>query len=1428
MTDDILPGFDTADTLPEAQEVGSHIQAQAGSPARFGRRWRLVGAGLSNVWRFGDLELAAASGRLLMRGPNGTGKTTALEALWPYLLDLNATRLAAGKARPTSLSSLMREGAAGKRRCGYVWLTLVGPEPEGVWSFGVRLQYAEGGSPAVRVVPFTVPGRPLHELSLYATGRAPLTAEQFTEAVTTPGGQVFDDEETYVAHLAVRIFGTPTTTEMATLASRLRQVRNPTLLGDVSPKAAADALRESLPGVAEDVIIATADALAESDATRDAFERDRDAAALLEDFKAVWCGHAVDVVRAAHNDADEAARSVSRHASEVKTRIGELQAAVAASGRAKAHVEGLDADLGTATAQVQALEKRQEYQQAGRLKDLQRTLTAQRAQADAAVAAMREAAASTAAAGRSLRHSLTDLAEDLAEQATQVGDTDLTVTPDAPLLSWTDRPRAVLSAGDITADPGPGLAVHGNAEQLRSTAAAWRKRATEHGRKADAAALALTDHKQVEAAQVAADLAEKAAADSAARADQEAQKSRQAHADADAAATKLLALVRTWTEEHSDLAAPQPFDHSQPRTESGAAAVAPDDDTAADWWTLSEIHELAGAEPGQLLVTTEAWASHALGRAEHLAAALQAQAQQADREAHRFREDAARLRTEAHGLREGRLLPLPRPNWAGPGDDTAALGAALDWAEPIQNQRERDVLEATLGATGLLGATLASDGAGTALWRVDAAGPEVRPNLADAISVDSDHPLAASAAAVLARIHLATTAHLDSTLTSSSALVIGRDGTFRAGVLHGRVPGADAAAQLPTATHVGARQRRAAALARADALDEEAADLDQQAGQHAAAAEFLTANAGRAAASGRTFPTRGPLRSAESQRAAVARATAEASEAAQHALAEARRHKADLQHARTYWMQRTRARDLPPDVEQLTGMRDHGKQVTTLLHRAADAVGGKLADRLDRILSQSPSEPTIQDKLSRAQAGARTAHRAAAETATELNTLVTTAGAAIQETLTKHKAASDYRDELEQRLGPAREQQVKAAGDEGAARTALVEARKHLADAEPKAVAARRALRAVLEVPGVADAVLSGSDPTGDDHILAQVATALAGKKTMTKRTVRERADTARAQLAGVWSLDPGEDHGDLLTYVLTHRDAAYTPTQAAVHATTLKRRAEQALAVSEEKALREFIIGRLPGAIGTAWTRLRDWVTEVNRKMRTAAASSGVGVQVRVTLRDDLSHAAHTVHRLSCLVSDADRTDDQKNEVGAALQALLAAAYGETMHERLASAVDVRDWVDVHYEVTRPGGKSQRWNSKTGLSGGERRLVVLAPMLAAIAAAYDRFGDEALRLAALDEVPAEVDDRGREGLARYIADLDLDLVCTSYLWDGSPGAWDGIDAHDMEAGPDGTVVAFPMLVRGLLTIPANLDDLDRAPNAVDATAMNPPSLDDT
>ena len=65
------------------------------------------------------------------------------------------------------------------------------------------------------------------------------------------------------------------------------------------------------------------------------------------------------------------------------------------------------------------------------------------------------------------------------------------------------------------------------------------------------------------------------------------------------------------------------------------------------------------------------------------------------------------------------------------------------------------------------------------------------------------------------------------------------------------------------------------------------------------------------------------------------------------------------------------------------------------------------------------------------------------------------------------------------------------------------------------------------------------------------------------------------------------------------------------------------------------------------------------------------------------------------------------------------------------------------------------------------------------------------------------------------MATLDLDLICTSYLWDGAPGAWDGIDAWDLEAAGDTTVIAFPMLVRGLISLPGD----DQTPAAALGTS---------
>ncbi len=356
----------------------------------------------------------------------------------------------------------------------------------------------------------------------------------------------------------------------------------------------------------------------------------------------------------------------------------------------------------------------------------------------------------------------------------------------------------------------------------------------------------------------------------------------------------------------------------------------------------------------------------------------------------------------------------------------------------------------------------------------------------------------------------------------------------------------------------------------------------------------------------------------------------------------------------------------------------------------------------------------------------------------------------------------------------------------------------------PEASKQLDSLRALLGVTNVSAAVLDGEKPS-DDALLEFVAQKLKDRQTYTVKTLMERVDQTKAKVAGIWSINAGEVHGNLITFALTHKDITYSPFEASEYAQKQRERALKALAEADEKALRDFVIGRLPGAIHRAWIKLRDWISSVNAKMRATAASSGVGVQVKAPLLGELPPHSKIVYELTCKVGDIDRSPDQQQQLRTALKSLIDAAPGEEMRQRVAAAVDIREWVEVYYEIMRPDG-AKRWNSKTGLSGGERRLVVLAPMLAALAAGYDKLGSRSARLAALDEIPAEVDDRGREGLARYIAQLDLDLICTSYLWDGCPGAWDGVDAHDLEAGPDGTVVAFPMLIRGSETLPEGSD----------------------
>jgi hypothetical protein len=1367
------------------------LQPTNDNTARFGGRWRLVGAGLSNIWRYGDLELPAESGRLLIRGPNGTGKTTALEALWPYLLDLNAGKLAAGKARHTTLKLLMSEGAVGKRRYGYTWITFAAPDTNELQSYGVRLQYSEGASPAVRAIPFTVPGRPLHELSLHGPGRAALTVEQFTESVDALGGQVFEENTAYVSDMAARLWHS-SPVEMTLLGARLREVRNPTLLGEVSPRGAADALRASLPGVADDVIIATADALEGSAATREAFARDRADAVALREFAELWAGHVVEVTNAVHSAAVDAA-GLETH---LRGELSRHKKLLASSQNTRTALTGEQTALGEEQQElaghIEALENSEPFKQAGVLAQLRETLTAQESAAAAEIRALQQAAGGIAQETHALRSSLTTLLESLEAADASALECDRTRVPSAALVEVETRPAEVLTAGDSVADPGPVLLVRADTTAVSAVADEWRTAAEILRQQAERAQLLVVQHKPVDQARTRAEQADKAADHAVGVAERSAVHAADASVTAKTAASAVLAATAAWCSQDS---VRQLRTHLAAEQDPDAAGSA-----AAGLIEQDEVEEQAGAEPAAVLEAADDWAARVQTIVSAAAAELRQRASSAQAAAQQHREQAGLLRADAEALRGGRLLPLPRPAWLDVGDDSDALGSAIEW-QPGLPQPEQDRLEVALAAAGVLAAGLNTDGADASRWRVHTDAPEQQDSLAAVLRVDDQHPHAAVAALVLRRIRLVDTA---TAASGDSGLVVGRDGTFRTGAAIGTPDGARDGEVAPQAQYIGAAQRRAAALVQADELERQASELDSQANVLDEQAQTTLATRTAVLSADSAFPSRQALRSAEGNRAAAARTARDDRSAADELAGKALAEHAEHQRLRSEWVDNVVALGLQPDLDTLARLADSGQRSAKQLREAAAAVAGRHVGTLERLLASTSGVDERRAQLPGQHAHVRSVHALATKTASKLATLEAESGSSVTETLQELHTANNRQAEIGKRLSEINGllQIVIAEHSKHETNVGTVEA--SLCLAQPAAEAALHALRRHLAAPGVGDVILGTHTLDGDD-ILEQVRTALTGRKTTVRRTLLTGYDDARAKLAGTWALDNAEPLGDLLSYTLTHRDTVYTAPQAAQRAEHLAQQAEQALAAAEEQALSEFIIGRLPNSISAAWTQLHDWVKEVNKKMRSATASSGVGVQVRVHPSDDLSPSARRVYELACKTSLALRSDDENAELGRALQALINAADGETMTERIAAAVDVREWVDVHYEITRPGSeKAERWGHRTGLSGGERRLVVLAPMLAAVAAAYDRSPATSARLAALDEVPAEVDEQGRESLARYLAALDLDLICTSYLWDGAPGAWDGIDAHDLEAAPDGTVVAFPMLIRGEELLPGD------------------------
>ena len=233
-------------------------EATSGATA-MGERFKPSRAGVINVWDYVDEEWAFADGRLALRGHNGSGKTKALEVLFPFVLDgvADSRRLDpfSGENR-TMKSNLLYRGQ--ESEYGYVWMEFRrgtrNPGHRGKPAETITLiigMRAHRNSDGVRMSFFVTGKRLGVDFGLLSADSRPLTERQL-RAVLEPDAwrRTATEYRDLVDH---RLFGLGRE-RYTQLLDLLLALRRPLLAKDLDPAKVSDTLTAGLSPVDEDLV----------------------------------------------------------------------------------------------------------------------------------------------------------------------------------------------------------------------------------------------------------------------------------------------------------------------------------------------------------------------------------------------------------------------------------------------------------------------------------------------------------------------------------------------------------------------------------------------------------------------------------------------------------------------------------------------------------------------------------------------------------------------------------------------------------------------------------------------------------------------------------------------------------------------------------------------------------------------------------------------------------------------------------------------------------------------------------------------------------------------------------------------------------------------------------------------------------------------
>ena len=1332
-------------------------------------RFKPVRAGIINLWDYYDEEFAFADGRLALRGHNGSGKTKALEVLFPFVLDgsLDARRLDpfSGENR-TMKANLLYRGQDSEH--GYVWMEFRRPGETVTLVIGLSVhKNMDRPRPS-----FYVTGKRMGiEFGLLSADSRPLTAKQLT-AILGRDAYYGDKRGAYQDAVDARLFGLGRE-RYAQLLDLLIALRRPLLAKDLDPGKVSDTLTAGLSPVDDELI---------TQAARDfenlaAVQKQYDDLAAADAAVRAFLDHYVSYLRVhTRHELDQVAARMSA-AADHHGAIGNAAREVSRSGAQEQCWREAEADaktsIETCQARLFALRNRDEY------KDHEK-LALRRSQLEKE---KRDLAADQARLARA-RANVSELAVEAARLADRVAEVDRALDRHARRLAETAEGSGISRDGS-PADTGEDLPV-----TAKARAAARRDDIREvrdhlaHVRDAErdrvgAEASLGTARQLMETCETSCHDADERLA--AARAD---------------LSGKLTAWASRWTGD-------EPY---TPVTGDQAErlVLAVDGIGEPDAPSLAELFSTLTAERGHALTA----------RRERLRASDADLADAAARLAEE-RETVAGERDD--GPPTSDLRPAPRAERAG-----APLWQLADF-RPGVDADTAAAIEGALYGAGLLTAwvhpdpmmTMAAVGAAEADGYLVALPPAARPTartLADVLVPEQQGMVApALVEAVLASIALSDSVLSDS--VPSESVQSGPAG----------VPVVTTRAQFSYGPHLGARpkvapefigatNRAARRRVRLAELDRQIAEVKRQRSALAAELGLVEEALTNSELARRELPRMAPVVEALRKVGEAAAHLAAAHSRLEEAKAVLDAKLAELD-ARTRRLRRAAAdRDMPvsPDevsaVERAVAEFERAAEDLARARRDAADLGEDLKGRRTRIDRLSGENDEAAELLTERQAAylasdveVRVIEQASGAEYEQISIEISATEVALRAARAEQKTADANAAAEHDKLVAARRDLQLSRG------TLIVAVAELFTQAAVFAQYAQGDLRPLLGVTETAPwpaasqwpsaeqatTALVDSDqadpidairamlPVGVTALIDAYAAATRGGRATTDGVLKNAVD----RMWGAYrefenALKAGEDgyQADLtgsapfIVEVATNEGRK----SAAAFARKIAEDVENQGVLLEERertVLEDSLLTALAQQIHSRVLAAKDLVAAMDADTRSKPMSSGMAIGISWVRSDKRTEQQAAVSRM--LDRDAAGLGpDGLAQLRALLRAMIhdhrASNPRDTYREVLAAVLDYRSWHGFELQLLSPGAPPQRLTRKkhSEMSGGEKSAAIHMPLFAAANALYSSSKPTCPRMVALDEAFAGIDDTFKPELLGLTVKFDLDLFMTGHdLW---------------------------------------------------------------